>query len=357
MSAFLNLIAIAMLLSEGARAQSPALTLAESYLRETKKVLQLLKHYEIKDIACRSSLSKDCLTPDDLLAALEKGRIQFIESKNFSKPARATRWTAFYESATGKVYLNAAVPHYKELQGFVGLHETLGASGRPETEYYISKAVMALAKIHDGTFSRLSPEEKISAIKSLRHHIAESPQNKRAHEIDHPNSRLLWAGGGTAVGGGGDGLSIAQRMLFARFMMESWARASGFLPVHFLKMDIAIEVIDSPSPKIDYVMPPREHIGWPVKILVPRYMTQQKPVRDLGAPNRALEDIALYFGSLRPGLFPQITFPRMYYQNKRKQNVSYPTSFSMVHPEAIKNFYQIQYAKLCAEGCIYLGTR
>ncbi|HRO66006.1 MAG TPA: hypothetical protein PL182_00425 [Pseudobdellovibrionaceae bacterium] len=340
-------------------AQEPA-TLADSYLRETKKVLQTLKQHDVDAISCRSFSGKDCLTPDDLLAALENKTVQFTESQDFTKPDGATRWSAFYETATGKVHLNSAVPHEEDTKGFVGLHEVLGAAGRPENEYHISKAAMVLSKVQDGTFSRLSPGERQSALDALRSQIAKPSPLKRANRIDDANSLLLKEGGGTAVGGGGDGAGIAQRILFARFLMESWAKSSisGRLPIQFSSMDIAIEVIDSDSTQIDYVMSDKEHIGWPVKILVPRSMTQQKPVLDIGAPNRAVEDIALYFGSLNPGLFfPQISFSRKFYRNKRNKVLSYPTYFSIAHPDAIRNFYRIQYDKLCAEGCEYLGTQ
>lgn len=325
--------------------------LALSYKLETKAALEALKAAGIQKMACLDDRQQDCLSPDSLIKVIDSGEVRFKEVRGLKKPDGSTRYTAFYSPEEGAVLLNGEVPHESFGRGFVGLHELFGVKNRPEVEYEFSKGAFILIESKKAGLD-LKPADFIS----LQHAIEGPVVGKEKNAIDDSNSQLITESG-TVFGGGGDGQSLVQRLLFFQYLTRSRTFGSDMLHFHFVKMNIPIEVVDSDSNLITYIPAKKNYLGWPVKILVPRRLVSQKPVRDTLAPNRAIEDIVFYFKSIVPGMFPHLPNAQYkHYRNSQGEQALWPTFFSRFHPAALENRLRPAYNQVCAEGCQYLGV-
>lgn len=333
-----------------ALAEEP-LSLAESYRLETQSVLLQLKEAGIEKIGCLDQAKTECLSPDLLINAIESGEVTFKEVQGLQKPDGATRFTAFYSPADKAILLNTDASHDKMGQGFVGLHELAGAKGHPEIEYDFSKAAFALIEMQKAGV-KLKPHELLT----FKQQITGPVSKKEFNSIDDSNAEVRTEGG-TVVGGGGDSDSLVQRLLFFKYLSQSYSTMdTGLTYYPFINTDIPIEVIESDSSKIIYIPAKKNYLGWPVKILVPRHLILKKPLKDLLAPNRAIEDIGFYFNSLM-SMIPHLPRAKYkYYRNAHGEEAVWPTFFTPFHPAVMENRIRPKYNQVCAKGCQYLGV-
>lgn len=314
-------------------------SLAKTYKAETKAVLEALQKKGVAHVGCQDLPTHACHSPTDLMKKLEN--LEFIEVSDFEKPEDATRWTAFYSLNGDKVYLNSSIPHDSETIGLIGFHELLGTLGVQESEFLITLSVERLLN----TPHPLAKNEMAALKKQIKYNSIQAPV---ATEISKSNTKLS-TGGGTVIGGGGDGETLRQRILFSRYFAESAKKSFQKSFSASLMTRMSIEVVDNQN-EIIYKMAPHDLSGWPRHILVPRKLTRMPPLGDKLAPNRALEDIGNYFSTILRGFFPHfnqdLTYT-LYYSPEHETYFSYPDDTTSIHPAAVKNYWRLLQKRFC----------
>lgn len=333
-----------------AQAENFSQNLEEAYKKATRDIIDILEVYNVDQIGCRKFQS-DCLTPQDLKADLES---VFELKDDFVKPKQATRKALFYSPELQKIFINATAHHDPAVMGCMGLHELLGKNNRADLEYDAALAACVLKDFHEVkslSDSSLEVERLLPIVKASL-----SGPYTQLGEIPSTQSganSLLIEGGATIIGGGGDPTSLVQRLLFYNYMMQSFIPFSGGrLALNLLKVVIPLEVIESESDQVHFIMTEGTKHGWPRHALLPRRLLEQKPLRDAKAPNRALEQVAFFLTSLAPGLFKSFEINMgliQYRQDGQLYSFAFPKDASQIHPVVYETFYLRRLNERCPQ--------
>lgn len=311
--------------------------LPELYRAETVKVLSWLKEYGATSFACRTE-GVDCLTIDQLLATLAV--VKFREVERFDKLGPATRWTAFYSPEGKEILLNRQGYQDPTLAGFLGLHELFGILGRPEVEYQLSSMAF-LYLSHVNWRERVPTPEAIRLIDArmakLRKALLRDYSSwKTTSSVGEANEMLLARGGGTLIGGGGDGKSFLTRIFFLSVVFNDFFRTGEFFIEKITS--VPIELAPVPGAGIAYHGFKSQEPDPNDLILVPSNLVGE----DAGPMVR---EIAWFYASL----LPEESVLKDYLKEIPcgLETLRVPRDPEEFHPAALANYWRPLVARRC----------
>lgn len=259
-SAFANARPISLAIDPSAAQANAGLT--DLYRSRTSELLQWLKKSGVEQISCQIE-GQNCLSPDELLKILDETNI--VTTSQFQKSKEATRFSAFYDPENKRLLLNELGYQNPHTVGFLGLHELLGIAGRPEEEYQHSLAAFVFLS-HANLKERVVQSELNGVIlqteeqkRRLDERLSTFPEllktdytNWRSEtSVGEANRQLEQAsGGGTLVGGGGDGLSFEARLFVLYYLYDEVFRSSDVWIKKILS--VPIEISKSAGSKVIY---------------------------------------------------------------------------------------------------------
>lgn len=238
------------LLCLGAQAGGAAPELADQYREGALTLLSRLRADGIEEFG----YFENSVSLSRLETAVSEREIRFLELDAFTKPRGANRNTAFYVPEEKAVYLNRSARHDPQIIPFLALHELLGAYGLHDPDYQISI----------GAYFYLRPRGENESADDYRGRRSLTRGNMGTdamglfanpeispRPLNDPDQRLALAseggeGGGTKVGGGGDGEGIAFKI---RFMEVFLREPRFFMPVSIFGSGawLQIELTDEPA--------------------------------------------------------------------------------------------------------------
>ncbi|RYG69999.1 hypothetical protein EON80_08745 [bacterium] len=307
-------------------------------------MLRWLKEYGVDRVACRPN--GDCLETAALIEAVTAIRFRVLE--NFDKAGPATRWSAFYDENSKSILLNRQGYQDPTLAGFLGLHELLGALGRPESEYQLSSiAFLYIAHVNwkerqTTNVGRAFVERRMGKLKQA---LERDFSGWRSTNAVAPANEIVVAGGGTLIGGGGDGKSFLGRIFFLRFAFTE-IFTSGDLFIDKIT-SVPIEYAPYPGARIAYfgfqtAEPSPEDL-----ILVPSNLVGEN------AYPMVLE-IAWFYASILP---EETALKDHLHEIPCGENfIRVPKNLAEFHPQALTQYWRPLISRTC-QGLVWYPDR